>query len=99
MWLIKTDTNGAIQWNKVYGGTGVDSTSALIETKDGGFALAGVTASYGAGGPDMWLIKMRSPSPLEALLAPLLNFNLIGFIFFFITLFLLIITIKKQKRG
>ncbi|MFX1516952.1 MAG: hypothetical protein ACFFC6_11615, partial [Promethearchaeota archaeon] len=99
IWLVKTDTNGVAQWNKAYGGTERDAAYSIIQTSDEGFGLAGFTGSYGAGHADMWFIKIKPTSTLEALLAPLLNFNLIGFIFFFITLFLLIITIKKQKRG
>jgi regulation of enolase protein 1 (concanavalin A-like superfamily) len=58
MWLVKTDANGVSTWNQTYGGTGVrDVVSALVQTVDGGFALAGYTNSYGAGGCDMWLVK------------------------------------------
>ncbi|MCW4015574.1 MAG: hypothetical protein NWF06_04320 [Candidatus Bathyarchaeota archaeon] len=56
-WLIKTDEYGDVEWNRTYGGTGVDCAYSLIETSDGGFALAGVTDSFGAGGNDFWLIK------------------------------------------
>jgi regulation of enolase protein 1 (concanavalin A-like superfamily) len=57
MWLVKTDANGVATWNQSYGGIGSDSASALVQTTDGGFALAGYTSSYGAGGLDMWLVK------------------------------------------
>ena len=99
MLLIKTDAKGIAQWNKTYGGIGSDGTYSVIQTTDGGFALAGFTDSYGAGEGDMWLIKIKPTSTLEALLAPLLNLSLVGLLIFFITLFLLIIVIKKQKRG
>ena len=57
MWLVKTDANGIATWNQTYGGDMSDSASALIQTSDGGFALAGYTESFGAGGRDMWLVK------------------------------------------
>lgn len=60
MWLVKTDFSGVEQWNQTYGGVGSDITYALIQTSDGGFALAGSTNSFGAGGYDMWLVKLRS---------------------------------------
>jgi hypothetical protein len=44
-------------WNKTYGGTGWDSASALVQTADGGYALAGYTTSFGAGYSDFWLVK------------------------------------------
>ncbi|MHA1968431.1 MAG: hypothetical protein ACW964_11570 [Candidatus Hodarchaeales archaeon] len=56
-WLIKTDANGQHEWNNTFGGTGYDSAWSLIQTSDGGFALAGITGSYGAGGDDCWLVK------------------------------------------
>jgi hypothetical protein len=55
-WLVKTDADGKMQWNKTYGGTNPDSAYALVQTSDGGYALAGYTSSYGAG-VDFWLVK------------------------------------------
>ena len=57
MWLVKTDTNGEPEWNNTFGGIESDGAYSLIQTSDGGFALAGFTNSYGAGGVDMWLVK------------------------------------------
>ena len=56
-WLIKVDSAGSMQWNKTYGGTGIDGSSSMIQTADGGYALAGDTTSFGAGGYDFWLVK------------------------------------------
>ena len=39
-WLIKTDENGNLQWEKTYGEF-LDCAYALVETFDGGYALAG----------------------------------------------------------
>ena len=57
MWLVKTDTNGNVTWHQTFGGTGSDEALDLVQTVDGGFALAGYTQSYGQGGRDMWLVK------------------------------------------
>lgn len=57
MWLVKIDAAGVAQWNRTYGGTSVDRVNSLVQTVDGGFALAGSTTSYGAGKSDMWLVK------------------------------------------
>jgi hypothetical protein len=56
-WLIRTDANGQQLWNRTYGGPVKDSINAVIECSSGGFALAGDTYTYGAGGSDMWLVR------------------------------------------
>ncbi len=57
VWLIKTDGEGTIQWQRTFGGSEVDDGSSVRQTSDGGFILLGVTESFGAGGSDFWLIK------------------------------------------
>jgi predicted secreted protein len=56
-WLVKTDSGGNMQWNRTYGGAGDDYAYSLVQTSDGGYALAGFTASFGAGESDFWLVK------------------------------------------
>jgi nitrous oxidase accessory protein NosD/predicted secreted protein len=64
-WLIKTDSNGTELWNKTYGGTNDDYAWSVIATNDGGYALAGYTKSFGAGGADVWLVKTDSAGNQE----------------------------------
>jgi predicted secreted protein len=56
-WLVKVDANGDMQWNQTYGGTNDERAYALVQTSDGGYALAGETYSFGAGSYDLWLVK------------------------------------------
>lgn len=51
--LVKTDSNGSKQWSKTFGTDGLDTTSSVRETQDGGYILSG-DASYPA---DAWLLK------------------------------------------
>jgi parallel beta-helix repeat protein len=56
-WLVKTDSTGNHLWNKTYGGTDSDYAQSVVETSDGGYAIAGHTDSFGAGNSDFWLVK------------------------------------------
>ncbi len=55
--LIKTDANGNLEWAKTYGGVSDDGASSVQQTSDGGYIVAGVTLSFGAGDDDIFLIK------------------------------------------
>jgi hypothetical protein len=56
-WLVKTDADGNEQWNRTYGGIKSDYASSVVQTSDGGYAIAGSSYSFGAGNWDFWLVK------------------------------------------
>jgi predicted secreted protein len=58
--VMKLDSNGNIQWQKTYGGPGHDWAYDVEETQDGGYIVGGGTGSFGAGGWDMWILKLDS---------------------------------------
>ena len=64
-WLVKTDASGVVQWNQTYGGTNWDDGSSVVMTGDGGYAIVGTTYSYGAGGPNIWLVKTDAVGTLQ----------------------------------
>jgi uncharacterized delta-60 repeat protein len=59
-WVLKLDLNGAIEWQKTYGGTGNDQAWCIQQTNDGGYVVAGETDSFGAGLLDIWILKLTS---------------------------------------
>jgi len=58
VYVIKLDANGNLQWTKTIGGTDWDVGHSLIQTSDGGYAIAGETYSFGAGGKDVYVVKL-----------------------------------------
>jgi len=63
--LVKTYSDGYERWEKTFVGTGDDWDLSVLETKDGGYAVAGVTTSRGSGGSDGWILKTDSDGNLE----------------------------------
>jgi hypothetical protein len=58
--LIKTDSNGSLEWYETYGGSEYDFGYSIQQTTDEGYIIVGWTMSYGAGVYDIWLIKTAS---------------------------------------
>jgi hypothetical protein len=63
--VVKLDSSGNLQWDKTIGGTGNDAAYSIVQTKDKGYALAGTTTSFGAGGNDMYIIKLDSTGQVK----------------------------------
>ncbi len=71
-WLFKADSSGVIQWEKCYGGGATEEIYSIVNTSDGGYALAGY--SNGNGGQvsgvhsfwhDFWVAKIDSVGNFE----------------------------------
>lgn len=56
--LIKLTSGGGFSWARTIGGANLEEAYAVVQTSDGGFALAGVTNSMGAGVEDVLLVKL-----------------------------------------
>jgi len=59
VYLVKTDSLGIPVWTKTVGGSDTDIGYSVQQTSDGGYIVAGTTSSYGAGGEDFYLIKIK----------------------------------------
>jgi len=60
LWLLKTDAMGCKIWDKTLGGREDDVGMSVWQSRDGGYIVAGRTASFGKGGDDIWLLKTDS---------------------------------------
>jgi hypothetical protein len=65
-YILKLDGSGNLQWSKTVGGSGTGSevVYSIVQTTDGGFALAGETQSFGAGSYDMYVVKLDAVGSL-----------------------------------
>ena len=59
-YVVKLDSSGNIVWAKTIGGSGSDEAHSIIQSSDGGYVVAGGTSSFGAGGYDMYVVKLDS---------------------------------------
>jgi len=64
--IIKMRSDGTIEWQKNFGGPGIDFANSIIQTIDGGYLFAGETDSMISEGVyfhakgDAWLVKLDS---------------------------------------
>src|SRR5215831_15560475 len=62
-WLVKTDSSGNVQWDKIYGPDVQYSDRhfySFQQTSDGGFVAAGSTNQFNDGDNSIWLVKTDS---------------------------------------
>ena len=70
MWMIKLDEEGNLIWEQTYGGSQFDLAQAVVESKDGGFLIAGNTKSedqdstLNMGENDIWVVKTNKTGEL-----------------------------------
>ncbi|MCD6501590.1 hypothetical protein J7L01_03230, partial [bacterium] len=60
LFLVNIGISGDTIWTRVFGGDGDDCGYSIERTADGGYIVAGETESFGAGGSDVWLLKLDS---------------------------------------
>jgi PKD repeat protein len=75
VWLLKLDSQFAIDWSRNYGGTGSDRPVRFINDNDGGYLLAAYTFSNNGdvigqhGIADIWIVDFGCFSPTASFIA------------------------------
>ncbi|OAA32504.1 hypothetical protein AT15_00045 [Kosmotoga arenicorallina S304] len=70
-WIVKLDGSGDIQWQKCLGGSSYDYAKSIIQTSDGGYVVAGNTASNDGdvsgnhGDFDYWVVKLNGTGNIQ----------------------------------
>lgn len=64
-WIIKINSIGNLEWQKVIGSSGTDRISAIQQTTDQGYIMAGHYEPNLAGVSDLWVIKMNNDGDIE----------------------------------
>ena len=65
VYLVKVNSSGDTLWTRTYGGASDDEGHHVIQATDGGFLVAGMTESSGAGTQDAYVIKTDSTGSVE----------------------------------
>ena len=69
-WIIKLDNQGAILWNKTYGGSELENPTQIAETSSGNLVVAGYSSSsdgdlsVNSGNNDFWVLELDSGGSL-----------------------------------
>ena len=67
-WILKLDADGAVQWQKTYGGSGDDSLNSIQQTSDGGYIASGHSTSFNASyqdNNDLFVLKIDASGDIQ----------------------------------
>ncbi len=70
-WILRLDSLGSIKWEKSFGGTEGDAAQSVQQTSDGGFIIAGSSASkngdvsHNHGQNDYWVVKLNNEGNID----------------------------------
>ncbi len=64
LFIVKLDVEGNFAWSKAIGGSDAEGGMTTLETEDG-FMAIGSSASFGAGGKDLMVVKLNTDGSLD----------------------------------
>jgi uncharacterized delta-60 repeat protein len=66
-WVLKLRPDGAVEWEKTYGGQKGDEAYSVQQTRDGGYIVVGYSESFPAigKGTDLWVLKLKPDGTVE----------------------------------
>lgn len=70
-WLLKIDDSGELEWQRTYGGPGLEKAYSIGLTADGGYVMVGTSGANGGdvtghhGDADYWVVKVDSVGTLQ----------------------------------
>ncbi len=72
IWVVKISSSGSLQWQKCLGGWAIEAGNSIIQTNDGGYAVAGYATvedgdvtGYNGGDTDLWVVKLSSSGSIQ----------------------------------
>ena len=65
IWVIKTDSNGEIIWDKTYGGSENEEAEEVLVLEDGNFIIVGSTNSFNSVGKDLIILCIDNEGSLQ----------------------------------
>ena len=65
VYLVKTDADGNIEWEKNHGGADAEYGYSVQETSDGGFIVAGYVYYYSTNNGEVYLLKTNAIGELS----------------------------------
>jgi hypothetical protein len=70
-WVVKLSSNGGLEWQQALGGSKDETSQSLQLTPDGGYIVAGFTASSNGdvsgnyGNQDLWIVKLSNSGAMQ----------------------------------
>ncbi|MCO5251697.1 MAG: choice-of-anchor D domain-containing protein [Candidatus Kapabacteria bacterium] len=71
LWVLKLSNDGEIEWQKTFGGSGIERTYSIQMSREGGFIVAAYTYSADGdvkenkGSSDIWVLKLSIDGSIE----------------------------------